>query len=83
MSRLWGWLHVHLLITSLAFERAVIVIVRSRDRTVAAITGRWSGLRNGECVVRQTLRVYNSRVVVTGKIEVERDLNVGGKLLLE
>lgn len=83
MSRLRGWLYVHHLVASFTFERAVIVIVGSRNRTVAAIAGRWSGLGNRERVIRQTLWVYNSRIVVTGKTEVERDLNVGRKLLLE
>ena len=83
MSRLGGWLYVHLLVASLAFERVVIVIVGSRNGTVAAITGRWGGLGNGERVIRQTLRIYDGRVVVAGKAEVERDLYVGGKLLLK
>lgn len=83
MSRLGGWLHVHILVAGLALERAVIVVVGSRNRTVATVAGRWGGLRNGECVIRQALWINNARIVVTGETEVKRDLHVGGKLLLE
>ena len=83
MSRLRGRLYVHPLVAGLAFERAVIVIVGGRNGTVTTVAGRWSGLGDRERVIRETLGIDNSRVVVTWKIEVERDLDVGGELLLE
>ena len=83
MSRLRGRLYVHPLVTGLAFERAVIVIIGGRNGTVTTVAGRWSGLGDREGVIRETLRVDSGGVVVTGESQVERDLNVGGKLLLE
>lgn len=40
VNRLWGRLHIHPLVASLALERAVVVIVDGRGGTVAAVAGR-------------------------------------------
>ena len=61
----------------------VVVIVGRRNGTVTTVAGLWGGLGDRERVIRETLRVDDTGVVVTGKAEVERDLNVGRKLLLE
>ena len=76
-------LHVHPLVAGLTFEGTVIVIVGYRNRAVATVAGWWSGLGDRKCVVREVLRVDGGVVVVTGETEVERDLDVGGELLLE
>ena len=83
MSRLRGRFHVHPFVAGLAFERAVIVVVGGRNGAVTAVAGRGGGLGDREGVVREILRIDHSGVVVAGKIEVERDLDVGRKLLLE
>lgn len=40
-------------------------------------------MRDREREIREILRIDGSRIVVSGESEVERDLNVGRKLLLE
>jgi len=83
MRRLRRGFYIHPLVAGLAFERTVIVIVGYRNRAVATVAGWWGRLGDREGVVREVLRVDGSGVVVTGKTEVERDLDVGGELLLE
>ena len=40
-------------------------------------------MRDREREIREILRIDGSRIVVSGESEVERDLDVGRKLLLE